>query len=128
MDKAATGRARYRYVSSSDKSWLTHHLGRDLERQIVSSFVGLKPTLAATIADGKSLQAAIRTKLLALDAVVCGVTEVDQVSALRRNQASVSNVSHCLQRTRTTTKVPRLMATGSWANLALAASAGQIPA
>jgi len=56
MDKAATGRARYRYVSSSDKSWLTHHLGRDLERQIVSSFVGLKPTLAATIADGKSLQ------------------------------------------------------------------------
>ena len=60
MDKAATGRARYRYVL--DKSWLTHHLGRDLERQIVSSFVGLKPTLAATIADGKSLQAAIRTK------------------------------------------------------------------
>ena len=25
------------------------------------------------------------------------MTEVDQVSALRRNQASASNVSHCLQ-------------------------------
>ena len=93
MDKAATGRARYRYVSSSDKSWLTHHLGRDLERQIVSSFVGLKPTLAATIADGKSLQAAIRTKLLALDAVVCGVTEVDQVSALRPEVEFVTPVT-----------------------------------
>ena len=33
MDKAATGRARYRYVL--DKSWLTHHLDWRLEADSV---------------------------------------------------------------------------------------------
>ena len=71
--------------------------------------------------------ALLRCKTFSLKIWVCKIFDKFHV-CLRRNQASVSNVSHCLQRTRTTTKVPRLMATGSWANLALAASAGQIPA